>query len=108
VWSNDAAEQDVIRHLDAGAVFLNGMTVPYLELPFGGVKDTGYGRELAGAGIREFCNLKTVWKARAAVLLKYVLGFESRTRFGHSAFQADVHGRCVLSGTPAFTSISTF
>jgi succinate-semialdehyde dehydrogenase/glutarate-semialdehyde dehydrogenase len=64
VWSNEAAEQDwFIRHLEAGAVFLNGMTVSYPELPFGGVKDSGYGRELAAAGIREFCNLKTVWKA---------------------------------------------
>jgi succinate-semialdehyde dehydrogenase / glutarate-semialdehyde dehydrogenase len=64
VWSNDAQEQDwFIRHLDAGAVFLNGMTISYPELPFGGVKDSGYGRELAGAGIREFCNLKTVWRA---------------------------------------------
>jgi succinate-semialdehyde dehydrogenase/glutarate-semialdehyde dehydrogenase len=63
VWSNDTAEQDwFVRHLDAGAVFLNGMTVSYPELPFGGVKDSGYGRELAAAGIREFCNLKTVWK----------------------------------------------
>ena len=63
VWSNEAAEQDwFVRHLDAGAVFLNGMTVSYPELPFGGVKDSGYGRELAAAGIREFCNLKTVWK----------------------------------------------
>ena len=64
VWSTEAAEQDwFIRNLDAGAVFLNGMTVSYPELPFGGVKDSGYGRELAAAGIREFCNLKTVWKA---------------------------------------------
>ncbi|HEY5840163.1 MAG TPA: NADP-dependent succinic semialdehyde dehydrogenase [Mycobacterium sp.] len=64
VWSNDEAEQDwFVGHLDAGAVFLNGMTVSYPELPFGGIKDSGYGRELAAAGIREFCNLKTVWKA---------------------------------------------
>ncbi|MDA2889460.1 NADP-dependent succinic semialdehyde dehydrogenase [Mycolicibacterium sp. BiH015] len=64
VWSTDAAEQDwFIANLDAGAVFLNGMTVSYPELPFGGIKDSGYGRELAAAGIREFCNLKTVWKA---------------------------------------------
>jgi succinate-semialdehyde dehydrogenase/glutarate-semialdehyde dehydrogenase len=64
VWSTEAAEQDwFVRNLEAGAVFLNGMTVSYPELPFGGVKDSGYGRELAAAGIREFCNLKTVWKA---------------------------------------------
>ncbi|MDG4665611.1 NADP-dependent succinic semialdehyde dehydrogenase [Mycobacterium sp. 236(2023)] len=64
VWSNDAAEQDwFVANLDAGAVFLNGMTISFPELPFGGIKDSGYGRELAAAGIREFCNLKTVWKA---------------------------------------------
>jgi succinate-semialdehyde dehydrogenase / glutarate-semialdehyde dehydrogenase len=64
VWSNDTDEQDwFVGALDAGAVFLNGMTVSYPELPFGGIKDSGYGRELAAAGIREFCNLKTVWKA---------------------------------------------
>jgi succinate-semialdehyde dehydrogenase / glutarate-semialdehyde dehydrogenase len=64
VWSQDAAEQDwFVAQLDAGAVFVNGMTVSHPELPFGGVKVSGYGRELAAAGIQEFCNLKTVWKA---------------------------------------------
>lgn len=63
VWTEDPDEQEwFLRNLDAGAVFINGMTVSYPELPFGGIKDSGYGRELASDGIREFCNLKTVWK----------------------------------------------
>ncbi|RSZ63862.1 aldehyde dehydrogenase family protein [Corynebacterium hylobatis] len=64
VWSTEPEEQSwFLRNLDAGAVFINGMTVSYQELPFGGIKRSGYGRELAADGIREFCNLKTVWKA---------------------------------------------
>ena len=64
VWSADEAEQDwFIERLEAGGVFVNGMTISYPELPFGGIKDSGVGRELAAAGIREFVNLKTVWRA---------------------------------------------
>jgi len=64
VWTNDLDEEGwFVTHLDAGAVFVNGMTVSYQELPFGGIKRSGFGRELAAVGIREFCNLKTVWRA---------------------------------------------
>jgi succinate-semialdehyde dehydrogenase/glutarate-semialdehyde dehydrogenase len=61
-WTSDPAEQDrFVRDLEAGAVFVNGMTTSYPELPFGGVKTSGYGRELSAHGIRAFCNLKSVW-----------------------------------------------
>jgi succinate-semialdehyde dehydrogenase/glutarate-semialdehyde dehydrogenase len=62
IWTQqpDEAEQ-FVEQVEAGMVFVNGMTTSYPELPFGGVKTSGYGRELADLGIREFCNAKTVW-----------------------------------------------
>ena len=60
--TTDPAEQEQFAYdLEAGAVFVNGMVASYPELPFGGIKISGYGRELAAQGIREFCNTKTVW-----------------------------------------------
>ncbi|MCO5967709.1 aldehyde dehydrogenase family protein [Actinoallomurus soli] len=62
VWTADPEQADRLTDaLEAGAVFVNGMSVSYPELPFGGVRNSGYGRELGSAGIREFCNMKTVW-----------------------------------------------
>src|SRR5690606_3676327 len=64
VWTQDDDEREFfVAELEAGAVFVNGMSVSYPELPFGGVKDSGVGRELAAEGIREFCNLKSVWQS---------------------------------------------
>ena len=64
VWTQDAAEIDQLqRGLEFGAVFANGNTASFFGLPFGGVKDSGYGRELGKFGIREFVNAKTVWTA---------------------------------------------
>ena len=61
-WTNDDDERRrFVSDLEAGAVFVNGMVTSYPELPFGGVKTSGYGRELSAQGIRAFCNLKTVW-----------------------------------------------
>jgi succinate-semialdehyde dehydrogenase/glutarate-semialdehyde dehydrogenase len=64
VWTRDAAEQErFVNALEAGAVFVNGMTTSFPELPFGGVGESGFGRELSSQGIRAFCNVKTVWAA---------------------------------------------
>jgi succinate-semialdehyde dehydrogenase/glutarate-semialdehyde dehydrogenase len=61
-WTTDEAERDrLIRDLVAGMVFINGNVTSYPQLPFGGVRTSGHGRELFSQGIREFCNIKTVW-----------------------------------------------
>ncbi len=64
VWTNDPDEQQrFVTELQAGQVFVNGMVVSMPELPFGGIKSSGVGRELSSFGLHEFCNVKTVWVA---------------------------------------------
>jgi succinate-semialdehyde dehydrogenase/glutarate-semialdehyde dehydrogenase len=64
VWSRDVGKAEAIaRLIESGAVFVNGMTKSDPRLPFGGVKKSGYGRELSHYGIKEFVNIKTIWIA---------------------------------------------
>jgi succinate-semialdehyde dehydrogenase/glutarate-semialdehyde dehydrogenase len=64
VWSSDHDEiERCINELEAGAVFVNAMVASTPELPFGGIKRSGFGRELSELGLKEFTNAKTVWIA---------------------------------------------
>jgi len=62
IWTNNIEEgTKFARQIESGAVFVNGMTKSDPRLPFGGIKKSGYGRELSHYGIKEFVNIKTIW-----------------------------------------------
>jgi succinate-semialdehyde dehydrogenase / glutarate-semialdehyde dehydrogenase len=62
LWTQDDTERErFVEEIEAGMAFVNGMTTSYSQLPFGGVKISGYGRELTVHGMREFLNTKSVW-----------------------------------------------
>ncbi|WP_375435789.1 NAD-dependent succinate-semialdehyde dehydrogenase [uncultured Hymenobacter sp.] len=65
VWTRNVKRgEELARQVEAGAVFVNSMVKSSPEMPFGGVKKSGYGRELSYLGIREFVNQKSIWIAK--------------------------------------------
>jgi len=62
VWGEDRARaESVVRQLQVGCVFVNALVRSDVRLPFGGTKQSGFGRELAEHGIHEFVNIRTIW-----------------------------------------------
>jgi succinate-semialdehyde dehydrogenase/glutarate-semialdehyde dehydrogenase len=69
LWTGDVERgRGLAREVQAGSVFINGMVASDPRLPFGGIKRSGYGRELSEFGIREFVNIQTVWIGPATSL----------------------------------------
>ena len=65
LWTKDQDQAwKLARNIETGAVFVNAMVASHPRVPFGGIKDSGYGRELSYLGIREFMNAKSVWISR--------------------------------------------
>ncbi|MBU6121641.1 NAD-dependent succinate-semialdehyde dehydrogenase [Hymenobacter siberiensis] len=68
VWTGDPKKGEAMaRQIESGAVFVNGLVKSMSEMPFGGVKKSGYGRELSYLGIREFVNQKSIWIGKEVV-----------------------------------------
>ena len=62
IWTEDLEKgESIARKIEAGAVFVNGLVKSDPRLPFGGIKNSGFGRELSDFGIKEFCNIKSIW-----------------------------------------------
>jgi len=71
VWTADLPRGErIARRIEAGCAFVNGMVKSDPRLPFGGIKASGFGRELAAPGIRAFCNIKTLWMGQPENLHK--------------------------------------